>query len=209
MTPAEQKVMGMVASGKITPGEGEELLGTLRPQRPSRPWRRLNPFERLATVPALGVALAIAAASIALGRLGVNFDGALDVHVGRVPSLPQSALQATVAWPLFALVAWIVAKGLRSHGRLVDFVAAIGVSRAPLAMSGLLVALMVGASRPHGARLAGVAAIGLLAIGCFGTLLFYGLKTASGLSGARLAVAVVGAAVVAEALSKAALIALR
>lgn len=142
MTTSQEKVLQMVASGELTADQADSLLRAM-PREPSRLRMLLHPLDAMTTGQALLLGAIAGAAGIALGAAGVQFDGALDLHLTpHVPSLGVRALQLAVAWPLTALVFWCGTRVFRKPARAIDFLAAVGVTRVPYVLSaGALVLL--------------------------------------------------------------------
>lgn len=207
-----RRVRRLVQSGKVGPEEGESLLAALA-ERPARSpfWILVNPFDRFGGGPAAGAGLFISVCSLLVARLGVRFDGFLDLHVARwhVPSLGTSLLEQAVAWPLGALLFWSYAQAVTRHVRFLDFIGMCGLARLPLLVAAIPIALL----SPHTARVPakltpGLLAVSLVALPCVVwhlTLLYQGFKNASGIRGVKLTGAFVFLVILAELLSKAAL----
>ncbi len=217
MTTSRERILELVSSGKITPAEGEQLLGALKPPGSARSavvlgWL-FNPLERLGTGVSLGLSLAAAGAGLFLASAGVHFDGTLDVHQGThaVPP-PRALMELAVAWPLSALVFWAAARAGGRGTRAVDMFAAVGLARIPLTLTGLVTALFVPPFDPkalqdglplgHLHRLLLSAAAILPLIGIAIAMLVLGYRTASGIKGPRLVFSFLGGLVAAEVLSK-------
>jgi hypothetical protein len=210
MTSPEAKVEELVASGRISGAEAEKLRRALHRAAPPR-WTRLlwSPFDRLPLPVALGIGAASLAVQALLSRFGVRFDGAFDVHVGAaVPAWRTVAVELVLAWPLTALVVWLACLAFSRKTRFVDAVVAIGVARAPLSLTGVMVAVLP--LRPAAdAAPADVSPLQLamallvlpLVIWCL-VVVFQGIKTATGLLGARLGAAWGLGLVAAEVVSK-------
>jgi hypothetical protein len=211
MTTPDERVRALVRDNVIKPAEGERLLATMSPRPPRRGWRlALNPFERFGGGTAAAAGLAVAALSVAVTRLGVRFDGFLDLHVApAVISYRTALLEQVVVWPLPALLFWAYARLLRRRVRLIDFLGVVGLSRAPLALAAIALGLLapplppgIPALTPELAVIAVLAALGLL---WSLTLLVQGIKNASGLRGAPLIAGLIGLVLASEILSKVAL----
>jgi hypothetical protein len=148
---------------------------------------------------------------LALSRLGVRFDGFLDLH--RAPGgapVPLSAALADqfVSLPLSALVAWLVLRGFGAHPRWSTLLLVIGIMRVPLVLTAPVVlaapdqaVLAQGPIEPTPAML-GVGLVVVLGFAWTVTLLVTGVRFATELRGARLAWAVVCVIVGAEIVSK-------
>ncbi|WP_437962371.1 YIP1 family protein (plasmid) [Sorangium sp. So ce119] len=212
MTTPDERVRALVRDNVIQPAEGERLLATMSP-RPSRSgWRlALNPFERFGGGVAVAAGLAVAALSLAITRLGVRFDGFLDLHASPgVVSIRTSLLEQVVAWLVPALLFWSYARLLRRRVRLVDFIGVTGLARAPLTLAGLALGLLA-PEAPAGAaprltpELAAFAVAATLCLVWFLTLLYQAFKNASGLRGAALIAGFIGLVIASEIVSKVAL----
>jgi hypothetical protein len=208
-----QGILESVARGEITPEEGNALLKALERPRPPL-WRwLLDPIELLSTPVALTLSALGALVGAALSRFGVRFDGALDTH--HVPSgvsLTTALLDLLVSWPLVAVLFFAASRVLARQGRLVDFLAAVGLARIPLLLAG--VALVFFADHlPRTAEQAmdpsqllyPIIFAFVFALPClawFITLLVRGFRTASGLRGAPLVISFIATLLIAEVLSK-------
>ncbi|WP_437578985.1 YIP1 family protein [Sorangium sp. So ce887] len=211
MTTPDERVRALVRDRVIKPAEGERLLATLSPRPPRTGWRlALDPFERFGGEAAAVAGLAVAALSVAVTRLGVRFDGFLDLHTApQVIPYTTALLEQVVVWPLPALLFWAYARLLRCRVRIVDFFGVIGLSRAPLALAAIALGLLA-PEPPAGAprltpELAVSAVLATLCLVWFLTLLTQGFKNASGLRGARLIAGLIGLVLVSEIVSKVAL----
>ncbi len=214
MSGEHQRILEMLAAGKLAPAEAERLLAALRRPRPRLDRWLFQPLELLPTHIALLVGVAAAAAGLLLSLLRIRFDGALDLHLvdAQVP-WSVALVDHFLAWPATALVLWGAARLVARQGRFVDFLAAVGVARVPLVLAAALVG-GVGArfdQVDEGAVPPAVVVVALLTlpfVAWFVALLVTGMRTAAGLRGARLAAAAVGGVVAAEILTKLALLAI-
>ncbi len=212
----KQRILTMVASGRLSPEEADRLLSSLEQPKPGFPWRSLlNPFAHLPLAASLSAAAVVAGAGLVLAQaLGIRFDGALDVHLASSSVAWTTALlDHVVSWPLLALSLWLAVRAAGRQGRFVDMLAATGVARLALLLGALVLAWLMpaglaGADTEQAVRhalapqviLAALATLPLLA--AFVVWLVLGFRTASGLRGGRLAASFVGALVVAELVSK-------
>ncbi|WP_437624915.1 YIP1 family protein [Sorangium sp. So ce1151] len=211
MTTPDERVRALVRDNVIKPAEGERLLATMAPRPPRRGWRlALDPFERFGGGVAAAAGLALAGLSVAITRLGVRFDGFLDLHAtpDAIP-IRTALLEQVVAWPLPALLFWAYARLLRRRVRLIDFLGVTGLARAPLALAALALALLA-PEAPAGAPtltpgLAALAVAATLCLAWFLTLLYQAFRNASGLRGAALIAGFIGLVLASEILSKVAL----
>ncbi|MDC0682974.1 YIP1 family protein [Sorangium atrum] len=211
MTTPDERVRALVRDNVINPAEGERLLATMSPRPPQRGWRlALNPFERFGGGAAAAAGLAVAALNVALTRLGVRFDGFLDLHATpAVISYRTALLEQVVAWPLPALLFWTYARLLRRRVRLIDFLGVIGLSRAPIALAAVALGLLA-PRLPAGVpaftpELAVIAVVGTVCLVWSLALLVRGFRNASGLRGAPLIAGLIGLVLLSEILSKVAL----
>ncbi|WP_437898560.1 YIP1 family protein [Sorangium sp. So ce124] len=211
MTTPDERVRALVRDNVINPAEGERLLATMSPRPPQRGWRlALNPFERFGGGAAAAAGLAVAALNVALTRLGVRFDGFLDLHAApAVISYRTALLEQVVAWPLPALLFWTYARLLRRRVRLIDFLGVIGLSRAPIALAAVALGLLA-PRLPAGVpaftpELAVIAIVGTVCLVWSLALLVRGFRNASGLRGAPLIAGLIGLVLLSEILSKVAL----
>lgn len=208
MTPAE-RVRRLVEAGSVAPEEGARLLAAMSeaPARSRLAWL-VDPFERFGGGTAALAGAAISVASIAVSRLGVRFDGLLDMHVnpGVAPPIHVALLDQLVGWILPALCFWAYARALSRHVRLLDFVGMAGLARLPILLSALVtlpLAPSVPSARPEltpGLLAIALAAIVFLVLNV--TLLYKGFKNASGLAGRKLVLGFIGLVILVEALSK-------
>lgn len=204
MTTERHHILEMLAEKKINPEEAEQLLGAIRPARSRVGDWLFRPLERLQTRTAVAIAISTGLLQLLVSRLQIRFDGALDVHLSTaVVPLPTALLDLVLAWLLVAAIFWGAARLVAKQGRLVDFVAAVGVARIPLIVAGAI----TGVARPgiEGA-LAGEPSAGLIVfslvsllfVAWFVALLVTGLRTASGLRGMKLGLTAAISIVVAE-----------
>lgn len=224
MNDANKKIMDMVAAGKITTGEADALLAAMRPSRRFAIRSLFDPYDKVGLWPALAVGLAASAASAAAAvALGIRFDGFLDIHVAPGPvSAADAVADQVVAWPLSAVVLWLVALPFARQSRVVDFLAATGLARVLLLIAGLLLVPLT----PNATALARMSqnavsnpaavasdlvsmipmiAVALVFVTWFIVALVFAFRHASGLRGGRLAGAFVAALIAAEIVSKLAL----
>ena len=205
MTSSKERILQMLASGKINSDEANKLLDAITERRVSKFKIFFDPFDKLTV--GLGIALSIlfATLSILLSKFNIRYDGALDLHiVDRKVLFLEAFFDQFVAWPCTALVFWIITIKYAKGGRFIDFLMGVGVARFPMLLGGFMGAmislLFSGIISKRSVLLLSVAFV----IPCcvwFITLLFFSFKTASGLSGLRLTVLFIVSLVVAELLS--------
>ncbi len=214
MTTSRDKVLELVAAGKISAAEGDGLLKAMAAPRAGfwrTPW---NPFERLSLSVSLALGLAGVLAALGLSRFGIRFDGAFDVHSLSTPvSLGAALIDQAVVWPGVALFFWLGAFTLARSARAIDFLAAVAVARLALLPVGIAAAIFApllpqDGSAPSGAQMLPLillVAITLPALALFFVWLFRGFRHASGLRGVQCGVAFGVLIVLAEVLSSVAL----
>jgi len=211
MTGHDARVQGLVNDGRISPDEGERLRRALRGQSLASTIVR-NPVEYLRPRWAWILAMSVVAASLAVSRLGVRFDGALDMHpVAGVPAWSRTVADQIAAIGCTAVVFWLVSLVVARQGRLQDFVTAVAAARVPMALAGLwggtflpgpqeMLRYAQAGRVPPLVFLASVATLPLLI--WFGVWLYRGFSHSAGITGARAGVAFTVAVVVAEVASK-------
>jgi hypothetical protein len=211
MTPSE-RIRRLVEAGSVLPDEGKRLLDAM-PDEKSRGGQFLviNPFDRFGGGKAVLIGLLISILSILVTRLGVRFDGLLDLHVVRaIPSLQASIFEQVGAWLIPSLIFWAYALATAQHVRVIDFIGMVGLSRLPLLIAGLAISFLgshlgsVHERKPTPA-LIGIAIIVLPCVAWQVTLLYQGFKNASGLRSTKLVVGFVLSLIAAEVASKLAL----
>lgn len=204
MSEPREKILGLVATGKISADEGNLLLGALRPGR-RQLWRWLFwPFERATLGQVWAAALGVCALSLALRPLNVRFDGAIDLHlVEQSASWRTALLDQAVAWPLTGLVFWLLGLVSRRSTRLLDVLGFVGAARLPYLLAALVVAAVGGrASLESGGAvlLVALSVVPLLVWMCW--LLYHGLRVATGGRGLRLGLSFFAALLLSEIVSK-------
>lgn len=208
MTPAD-RIRGLIEAGSVAPREGERLLAAIAHEDVRSPaWILVNPFDRFGGGVAALLGLVVSGLSIGCARLGVRFDGFLDLHVSpRGPvALTTAILDQAVAWVLPAACFWAYGRVVARHVRPVDFLGMVGLARIPLLLASVPVALL-SPSRPSipPNLTPALIAIVVIALPCVAwniTLLYQGFKNASGLQGPKLVGGFIAIVLVAEAISK-------
>jgi hypothetical protein len=208
----EQRVLEMVRAGTITREEGGRLIDALQ-TKPAR-WKMIyNPFDQVSTQMLWAAAIVVTAASFAVARLGVRFDGTLDLHPIAMPVPWRFALlDAASAIGVTTLVFWLVSLIVARQGRLLDFVLCISAARLPNVLLGVLIPSLLPPSDVLLAEAtAGIVNIRVLVISLalmmpgliwLITWLFTAFKTSSGLKGVSLGIAFPVALIVSEIGSK-------
>ena len=207
MTP-EERVHRLVKEGSVAADEGERLLAAMKQASARSLLAQLfNPFERFGGGTAAVIGAIVSIASLGVSRLGVRFDGLLDLHfTSAVPPLRTSIAEQIACWIVPALCFWGYARTQSRHVRLIDFVGSIGLARLPLMLAGLVLFPLAPSHisippKPTFALLALVfLTLGFVAANI--TLLYNGFKNSSGLKGTKLVAGFVGLLIVGEALSK-------
>jgi hypothetical protein len=209
MISAEERIKELALAQSMDAADAERLLDAVRPCARTGERRSVlaNPFDRWSgeTTSLIGALLALA--GLATSRLGVRYDGALDLHVspGAVP-MGVAVLDQLLAVGLTSLVMWGVAR-LVSRARFVDVLGAVGVSRAPAVLIAVPLALLV-PLLPHDYTktnlpvVLAIALLGLAGVVAQVWILVLGFRTATGARGGRLASALIGGLFAAELLVK-------
>jgi hypothetical protein len=208
MTPVE-RVRGLVDAGTVAPEEGERLLAAIAREPVRSPiWVLVNPFDRFGGGVAVAIGVVVSALSVWVTRLGIRFDGFLDLHVAHahLPDLRISVIEQLAAWVLPAFLFWAYARAVARHVRPIDFLGMIGLARLPLLLAALPIALLSADVSGQPTKLTpALLAIIFIVFGCVPwniTLLYQGFKNASGLRGPKLVGGMIAMVVVAEAASK-------
>jgi hypothetical protein len=204
VTTPEERIRELAKQSAIDPAEAERLLAAVRPPALAPP-RSKNPFERWSGERASLVGLAVSALAFGISLLGVRFDGVLDLHAAKDVSFRTVLLDQILAFPVAALVFWLVARVAARHVRLVDVVGTVGLARGPGVLMAIPVALLDGNSGGHGRFTVSVMAAAFVArigSGVQVYLLVVGFRTATGLRGARLTISFVTALFLAEVIAK-------
>ena len=96
MTTSSVRLRELVEKGALPPEQAQALLAALeKPAAPRRPSLLLDPLMRFGGEWLSLVGAGAALAGAALGRLRINFDGFLDVHMGsHALSVSEAAVQA-------------------------------------------------------------------------------------------------------------------
>ena len=218
MISQEERVVAMVRDGALTEDEGQRLIGALRtPRRFSSILMAYKPMDLLSTREAWIAAVIITVLSIVVARLGIRFDGALDLHRVAGP-LRWSVvlLDAANSVLVTATVLWLAGRFAARGVRWIDFVLAVAIARAAAVAGG--VATYLAMPNPQVLQEAVVAtmtknaplpaSIALTAILLppflvwFVVLLYQGFRTSSGLQGARAGVTFTLGIITAEIVTK-------
>lgn len=223
MMRQEERVLAMARAGTISREDADRLLAALqgsRRERPSMLSFLIQPMDVLSPRAAAIAAIAITLVSLVVGRLGVRYDGALDLHrVSGSPPWPIVLFDAANAVLLTGAVLWLAARLITRQVRFVDFVMTAALARLAQVCAGL--AALVAVPNPEVVARAVLDAVtnrapvdisillgGIVLLPFFAwflALLYFGFRTSSGLSPARTALALTAGLVAAEVLSKLAL----
>jgi len=210
----EQRVLAMVRAGTITQAEGDRLIDALQAQPRLARWKMLfNPFDQLSTQAFWALAASVTLASFAVARMGVRFDGTLDLHP--IPSATPwnlAVLDAASAILVTSIVFWIASLCVARQGRLLDFVLSVSAARLPNVLTGALALwLLPPADVLLAEATAGIINFRVLAVALFllmpgfvwfVTWLYAAFKTSSGLKGLRLWITFAVALIASEITSK-------
>jgi hypothetical protein len=197
------KVLELVATGRVTAEEGRQLLAALSREPSLLSTWLFAPFSRLNVAVSLLIGALACAGSLPLSSFRVRFIGALDLLAGdtAVPWLAGLWAQLVV-WPQTALVLWIVGLLFGYRPRFIELLGFVGAARLPYAVAGWLSVLM---SNPTTGTSLLPFLVGPLILLCFVWFvlwLFQAFRAATSGEGKRLGVAFAVALVAAEALSK-------
>lgn len=143
MTPEEAQLAAIVESGRISAADADRLR---RAMTPGTRWRvLLDPLEAVTPAAAWVACAVVVALSLALARKGVRFDGALDLHraVRRAVPWRLALFDQANAIGVTAIVLWCASLVASRRGRVIDFVQAIAIARAPFLVTGLLTVLFM------------------------------------------------------------------
>ena len=216
----EARIKDMVARGVVTSDEGARLAGAAMgvPRTGVVPvWR--DPFPRFGGTPMLGLGLIAAAVAWSLHDSviycasgsglhqgpAVRYDGAFDLHlVGVARSATGAAADMLVSLCASAFAAWGIARAIGRKPRLLDVAGVVFAAHLPLALLGVLFAAVpaVRVMPPIPAALMIIVPASLLALVWQVAWWVYGLRNATGLTGAALTRLVVLSALAAEVFSK-------
>ncbi len=207
MSTASDRVRALVREGKLEADEAGELLsavGTKDVPSSGALAMLLNPFDRLGGGRAACIGVVVALACFAATRLGIRFDGFLDIHTGLV-STKIAAIEQAVDWIVPSLTFFAVARVLGSRARLLDTLGMCGLARVPYALSAPLLGLLV----PHAAKDPAIRPIDipiLVIVLCALAVQIYwlvrGYQNASGFTKTKLTVSFLFGFILAEILSK-------
>lgn len=219
MMPQEEHVAAMVRAGTISEAEGQRLLGALRSRRRDLPGIQAlyRPMDYLSTRGMWIAAIAITAATLLVARLGIRFDGALDLHqVIGTPRWSTALLDVANDILVTGGVLWLAGLAMTRGVRVVDVVLAVAIARVAMVFGAIAAWLVL--PDPRVVREALMASLtknapmdpslmfaSLLLPPFFIwylVLLYQGFRTSTGLQGPRAGVAFAIGIVAAEAVTK-------
>lgn len=204
MSSVEDRIRELVGSGKISPDEAKELLmATATAPKPTLAQVFLQPFERFGGGTSALFGLGLGLAALAMYNWPIRFSGYIDYYVvEHAPGFRKAAFEQVAAWPIPAVVCWIVLRVMRRPVRFVDALGAIGLARAPYVLAApILVALTP--LEGHPIRTNVVLALALPVLAWMFTWTFQGFRHVSGLRGTRLVVTFLVFVMLAEVASRA------
>ncbi len=202
MSDAGRKVLDMVEQGKISSDEGDSLLSAMSDEKRFGFKTLFDPYERVGTLPGIIVGLVVAAASAGVAvSMNVRYDGFMYIHIGagRV-AVGTAIVDQLIAWPVSALILWLVAMPFARKSRFVDFLAVLGVARVLQLIGGLALPALTPDMEVMG--MIPMIIVAVVIISWFITTLVFAFRHASGLRGGKLAIAFIIGIFVAEAASK-------
>jgi hypothetical protein len=163
----------------------------------------LNPFLRLGPLPALLCGVLGCGIGLLVAGHGLRFDGFLDIHSGRPVGLGVALRDLLAAWPIPALVFWLMLRVIaRAPARLHEVAGVVGLAHLPPALVGPVVLLIDPAASLQAPSTMAVLTLVLLALGVQLLWLFQGMRHTAGRSSTAVSAAFVIAVVVAEVVSK-------
>ena len=208
MISAEERIKQLARAQSMDQADAERLLDAVRPPAGERRSVLSNPFDRWSGETTSLIGALVALAGLTTSRLGVRYDGALDLHVSPV-AVPSgvAVLDQLLAVALTSLVMWGVARTV-SRARFIDVLGAVGLSRAPAVLVAVPLALLIPLI-PHDdytktnlPLVLAIALLGLAGVVAQVWILVLGFRTATGARGGRLASALIGGLSAAELLVK-------
>jgi hypothetical protein len=205
MSSAEDRIRELAKKSAIDEPEAARLLAAVRSTPLDRGAARWNPFERWSGERTALAGVAIALVAIAMARLDVRTDGALDLHRAASVSFRTAVIDQVAAFPLTAVVHWAIARALTPKVRFVDVLGAVGLARAPAVIAMPVLAVLAPAPSPatFAQPLVLVAALfAVMGLGFHIFALVLGFRTATGFRGGRLTLAFLGALLAGEVASK-------
>ncbi len=190
----------------------------------------VNPFTYVAGWQALGWGLLVLAATIAVAVTGrVHYDGVADMHISPVAAPGWFyAFEPVADWLIVALVFWFAGRIFsRSKQRGVDYFGTTALARLPYLIAGILwmpsllgrfaepLSRMAGAGEQMSEQFMSLPGLPWFIVGIMVTLVlvawlavvnYFALKESSGMSHSRAVGVFIGAAIVAEIVSKLAIL---
>ena len=172
-----------------------------------------NPFDQFSTQALWAAAVSVTLASFAVARMGVRFDGTLDLHpITSATPWNFAVLDAASAILVTSIVFWIASLFIARQGRLSDFVLSVSSARLPNVLTGALALwLLPPADVLLAEATAGIINFRVLTVALFllmpgfvwfVTWLYTAFKTSSGLKGLRLGITFAVALIASEIASK-------
>ncbi len=203
-TRPEARIRALAKQSRIGASDAARLLAAVK-TTPVPPERRFDPFTRLNAVTGMLIGIGASIGAAVVSRLGVRFDGLLDVHTASAVTWRQALVDQVAAYLVPAAIFWVLGYALARRGRVVDLLSTVGVARVPPIVFALPLALLGSgtSSAPH-LSIGGWLLVGLVLLGSAAQiyLLVIGFKTATGLAGPRLVFGVAFAMILSEIASK-------
>lgn len=209
MTEPEDKILALVASGKISAEEGEELLNALKSKKKNQKFL-FNPYEALSSSQLWLIAVGLCLFSIALGQANIHFPSLIEVRISPGKPLPplMALVEQVAAWLIPATTAWGVCWIYNRSIRWVDVFQFIGVARFPLVCLGLYLALFMNqipeenVSLPNdNLSLIPLLLVSVLSLGGFISMLVTAIRIVSGVKGGGVAVLTIATIIISWLLS--------
>ena len=190
----EERIRELAKKSSIGASDAARLLAAVKTE-PVPLERKFDPFTRLSAVTGTLLGFAVSGVAAAVSRLGLRYDGALDVHTTATVSWPQAALDQVAAFLVPAAIFWVVGYAIARRGRPVDMLSTVGIGRVPQVVFSLPIALIgTGSSDAHHLSMLVWLLVGVVLLGTALQIYFLVIvfRTATGLSGSRLALGVGG-----------------
>lgn len=200
----EERIRELAKKSNIGAADAARLLAAVKTE-PVPAGRKFDPFTRLDATVGTVIGVVISALAVVVSHLGVRFDGALDLHTSAGVTWQKATTDQIAAFLIPAAILWLVGYAFARRGRPIDMLSTVGVARVPQVVFSIPVAVIgTGGPNAHSLSPLGWLLVGLVLVGTAFQiyLLVIGFRTATGLSGSRLAYGIVGGLIACEVASK-------
>ena len=126
----EERIRELAKKSSIGASDAARLLAAVKTE-PLPLDRKFDPFTRLSPTTGTLIGFVVSGAAAAVSRLGIRYDGVLDVVKAADVGWQRAALDQVAAFLLPAAVLWIAGYLLTRRGRAVDMLSTVGVARGP------------------------------------------------------------------------------